>query len=185
MQRKTTTALWIGLIFALTGNAPARQQDRLPPARWTEKAANEWYAQQPWLVGSNYIPASAINELEMWQADTFDPQRIDKELGWAESIGLNTMRVFLHDLLWQQDPKGFQQRIETFLEIASKHHIKPLFVLFDSCWDPDPRLGKQHEPRPGIHNSGWVQSPGAKALAGSCAVSAPGGLREKRGRGVP
>jgi hypothetical protein len=132
--------------------------------RWTEQRANDWYAKQPWLVGSNYIPATAINELEMWQADTFDPQRIDLELGWAESIGLNTMRVFLHDLLWQQDAPGFQKRIDTFLTIANKHHIRILFVLFDSCWDPYPHLGKQRAPRPGVHNSGWVQSPGAAAL---------------------
>jgi hypothetical protein len=140
-----------------------------PPVtqRWTEKSAKEWYSKQPWLVGSNYIPASAINELEMWQADTFDAKRIDVELGWAESTGLNTMRVFLHDLLWQQDAAGFKKRIDTFLQIADKHHIKPLFVLFDSCWDPNPHLGKQHEPRPGVHNSGWVQSPGAKALEDS------------------
>lgn len=133
-------------------------------SRWTEKEAADWYAKQPWLVGSNYIPANAINELEMWQADTFDPKRIDLELGWAEAIGLNTMRVFLHDLPWQQDAAGFQKRIDTFLQIAAKHHIKPLFVLFDSCWDPEPHLGKQHAPKPGVHNSGWVQSPGAKAL---------------------
>jgi hypothetical protein len=135
--------------------------------RWTEQSASEWYSKQPWLVGSNYIPASAINELEMWQPDTFDPKRIDLELGWAESIGLNTMRVFLHDLPWQQDAAGFKKRIDTFLQIADKHHIKPLFVLFDSCWDPNPQLGRQHEPRPGVHNSGWVQSPGAKALEDS------------------
>jgi hypothetical protein len=134
------------------------------PQRWSEKSAAEWYSRQPWLVGSNYTPAYAINQLEMWQADTFDPRRMDLELGWAESIGLNTMRVFLHDLLWQQDSEGFKARMNTFLQIAERHHIKPLFVLFDSCWDPNPHLGKQHEPRPGVHNSGWVQSPGAKAL---------------------
>jgi hypothetical protein len=132
--------------------------------RWTEKQAADWYASQPWIVGSNYIPSNAINELEMWQADTFDPKQIDVELGWAQSIGLNAMRVFLHDLLWQQDAVGFQKRIDTFLAIAGKHHIRILFVLFDSCWDPNPLLGKQRAPRPGVHNSGWVQSPGAKAL---------------------
>jgi hypothetical protein len=132
--------------------------------RWTEREANEWYTQQPWLVGSNYIPATAINELEMWQQETFDPKRIDLELGWAESIGLNTMRVFLHDLLWQKDAQGFKRRIDTFLRIADKHHIRPLFVLFDSCRDPHPELGKQRKPKPGVHNSGGVQSPGAHAL---------------------
>jgi hypothetical protein len=134
-------------------------------ARWPEPKANAWYAQQPWLVGSNYVPKSAINQLEMWQEATFDPSEIDTELSWAEAMGMNTMRVFLHDLLWQQDAAGFQKRIDQFLAIASRHHIRPMFVLFDSCWDPLPHLGMQHPPVPGVHNSGWVQSPGAKALA--------------------
>jgi len=133
--------------------------------RWSEQKAADWYAQQPWLVGSNYVPKSAINELEMWQESTFDPMQIDKEFGWAEAMGMNTMRVFLHDLLWQQDAPGFRKRIDQFLTIAARHHIHPLFVLFDSCWDPVPYLGPQHAPVPGVHNSGWVQSPGAKALA--------------------
>jgi hypothetical protein len=133
--------------------------------RWSEQKANTWYAQQPWLVGSNYIPKSAINQLEMWQEPTFDPAEIDKELTWAEAMGMNTMRVFLHDLLWQQDAAGFEKRIDRFLTIASRHHIRPVFVLFDSCWDPLPHLGPQHPPIPGVHNSGWVQSPGAAALA--------------------
>src|SRR3984893_14665203 len=114
-------------------------------ARWPEQKANAWYRQQPWLVGSNYIPKSAINQLEMWQEGTFDPAEIDTELSWAEAIGMNTMRVFLHDLLWQQDPDGFKKRINRFLTIASRHHIRPMFVLFDSCWDLLPRLGPQHQ----------------------------------------
>ena len=133
-------------------------------ARWTERKANAWYAQQPWLVGSNYVPKSAINQLEMWQEATFDPAEIDKEFSWAEAMGMNTMRVFLHDLLWEQDATGFQKRIDHFLTIASRHHIRPMVVLFDSCWDPLPHLGPQHPPIPGVHNSGWVQSPGATAL---------------------
>jgi Cellulase (glycosyl hydrolase family 5) len=132
--------------------------------RWSEERANAWYQQEPWLVGSNFIPATAINEFEMWQASTFDPQEIDRELGWAEALGMNTMRVFLHDLLWDQDTAGFKQRIDKFLAICAKHHIKPILVLFDSCWDPFPVLGPQHPAIPGVHNSGWVQSPGAAAL---------------------
>jgi hypothetical protein len=140
------------------------QQTQAPQQRWTEAKANAWYAAQPWPVGANFLPSTAINELEMWQADTFDPTTIDRELGWAEGIGMNTMRVFLHNLLWEQDPKGFQQRMDTFLSIAAKHHIKPVFVLFDSCWDPNPKLGPQHPPIPGVHNSGWVQAPGIVIL---------------------
>ena len=153
------------LLVLLMVLAGAFSPAALARSRWSEQAAQAWYGKQPWLVGSNYIPASAINQLEMWQADTFDPHRIELELGWAESLGMNTMRVFLHDLLWQQDPHGFTRRIDSYLTIADRHHIKTLFVLFDSVWDPSPHLGQQHAPVPGVHNSGWVQSPGAVTLA--------------------
>jgi hypothetical protein len=157
---KKTGLFGLLLICSLITLAPVQ----VPMARWSEAKANEWYASQPWLVGSNYIPATAINELEMWQAETFDPKTIDKELGWAEGLGMTTMRVYLHDLAWQQDAAGYRERINRFLDIAARHGIKPMFVLFDSCWDPDPRPGRQRDPRPGVHNSGWLQSPGARAL---------------------
>jgi hypothetical protein len=105
-------------------------------------------------VGSNYLPAYAINQLEMWQAGTFDPKRIDLELGWAQGLGMNTMRVFLHDLLWEQDSAGFKKRMDTFLTIADRHKIKPIFVFFDSCWNPYPHLGKQPAPTSTIQ-VGW------------------------------
>lgn len=152
------------LSFALAAITITAQSPAAPAGRWTEQQARDWYRAQPWLVGANYVPANAINELEMWQADTWDPKRIDAELGWAAAIGMNTMRVFLHDLLWQQDSAGFTKRIDEFLRIADKHKIRPMLVLFDSVWDPNPKLGKQREPKPGVHNSGWLQSPGAAAL---------------------
>ena len=133
-------------------------------APWSATRAADWYAQQPWPVGSNYITSTAINELEMWQPDTFDLPTIDRELGWAQGLGMNTMRVFLHNLLWQQDPQGFLHRMDQFLEVADKHHIRIMFVLLDSVWDPSPQLGKQSAPKPHVHNSGWVQAPGADLL---------------------
>jgi hypothetical protein len=151
------------LIVLLTCIAPLTFAQKPSVSRWTQAQAEAWYANQPWLFGSNYNPASAINQLEMFQADTFNPKEIDKELGWAEELGANTARVYLHDLLWQ-DSTGFTKRLDQFLDICAKHKIKPILVLFDSCWDPFPKLGKQHEPTPGIHNSGWLQSPGAEAL---------------------
>ncbi len=145
------------VLFGTTHNAAAQ-------ARWTATKANEWYAQQPWLVGANYIPSDAINQFEMFQATTWNPAINDRELGLAESVGMNTARVFLQDQLWQQDPEGFKKRLDEFLTIAEKHHIRPILVLFDSCWDPNPKLGPQHPPIPGVHNSGWVQSPGIPEL---------------------
>ena len=148
---------------ALITLAPAEKGNE-GAQRWSAGKAHDWYRKQPWLVGANYIPATAINQLEMWQAESFDPARTDQELSWAEDLGMNTMRVFLHDLLWQQDKVGFRRRLDTFLTIAGKHKMRPLLVLFDSVWDPNPQPGPQRAPQPGLHNSGWIQSPGAKAL---------------------
>jgi hypothetical protein len=136
------------------------QAAKAGPGRWTADKANAWAAAQPWTLGCNYIPRTAVNTLEMWQAETFDPAIIDQELGWAEDLGFNAVRVFTHYLLWMQDPGGFLRRLERFLEIADRHHIATLFVLFDDCWNPKFSLGPQPAPRPGVHNSGWVQCPG-------------------------
>lgn len=121
--------------------------------------ANRWYEQVGWRVGCNFIPSTAINQLEMWQADTYDPETIDRELGWAEQIGFNTVRVYLHYLLWQQDAEGFKSRMDDFLDICSKHNIKVMFVPFDDCWYGNARLGEQPGPDPGLHNSYWLQCP--------------------------
>lgn len=129
-------------------------------SRWSIEKANEWYARQPWLVGCNFIPSNAVNQLEMWQAETFDPATIDRELGWAADIGFNTVRTFLHDLAWETDPEGLKQRIHCFLDIASRHGIRPMLVIFDDCWNPGAKTGPQPAPKLGIHNSGWLQSPG-------------------------
>jgi Cellulase (glycosyl hydrolase family 5) len=152
------------LLICLMGAIPSHAAAAQVAERWSVERANQWYARQPWLVGANFIPSDAINELEMFQAATFNPPLIDKELGMAESIGMNTIRVFLQDQLWKQDTEGFKARLDTFLSIAARHHIRPILVLFDSCWETDPKLGPQHPPIPGIHNSGWVQSPGMQRL---------------------
>jgi hypothetical protein len=153
----------IGLCL-LAGLSLFGQQRNRQQRHWTEAEAEQWYAREAWPVGANFIPSTASNELEMWQADTFDPTTIDRELGLAEGLGMNTMRVFLHYLAWHKDAGGFKRRINTYLKIADQHHIKTVFVLFDSCWDPFPEIGAQRPPQPGIHNSRWVQSPGAQAL---------------------
>ena len=172
MNLRFKPCLFLLLLIAI--NCAQAQKNKKPIAEvtapgkvWTAEKANAWYATHKWLTGANYIPASAINQLEMWQSSTFDPATIDKELGWAESIGFNTMRVFLHSLAWKQDPGGFKKRVDQFLAIADKHHIQPMFVFFDDCWNKEPKEGMQPAPKTGMHNSGWVQDPGQPASADS------------------
>jgi hypothetical protein len=151
----------IAVLFTPNLRAAAPPSEAGP---WPLEKARAWGQEHPWLVGCNFSPSNAINQLEMWQADSFDPATIDRELGWAEGLGFNSVRVFLHHLLWERDAQGFLERMEQFLEIADRHRIGVMFVLLDAVWDPFPHLGKQHAPRPGLHNSGWVQSPGVVIL---------------------
>jgi hypothetical protein len=152
------------LVLMLASTVNAQVVEEAQNEQWSVARASTWYDQLLWPVGFNYAPRYAINQLEMWQEDTFDPVIIDQELGWAAGIGFNMVRVFLHHLPWQQDPAAFSQRIDLFLSIADKHDINVMFVLFDDVWNPVPQSGKQPEPTPGVHNSGWVQSPGAAIL---------------------
>ncbi len=156
------------LVLLSTGDVIAQKNRKqkttqavtVPAKVWTVEKANNWYKEQKWITGANFLPSTAINQLEMWQAETFDPETIDRELGWAGNIGMNTMRVYLHSIAWKQDPEGFKKRIDQYLGIAEKHGIKTILLFFDDCWNKIPEPGKQPPPKPGIHNSGWVQDPG-------------------------
>ncbi len=159
MQRPMTTPILLAGMIVMCSSLDAAARER-----WTPEQARAWHERTGWLVGCNYIPRTAINQLEMWQAETFDPETIDEELGWAAELGFNSLRVYLHDLLWSQDAEGFCQRIDHFLDIAQRHGIGVTFVLFDGVWDPFPEIGTQRAPKPHVHNSGWMQSPGAEIL---------------------
>ena len=127
---------------------------------WDTEKAKQWYAEHDWLVGANFTPSTAINQVEFWAEETFDLEKIDRELGYAEEIGFNSIRVYLHYLVWVSHPAGLKERINKFLVTCEKHNIKVMFVLFDDCWNDNPTLGKQPDPKPGVHNSGWLQCPG-------------------------
>jgi hypothetical protein len=158
--------------FGRMGSAPLRGSGLIPGrpfvgrSRWTPQQAHQWSARTPWLLGANFTPSTASNQLELWQDETYDPETIDRELGWASrTLGMNSIRLFLHDLLWTAYGSGFLDRIDEVLSIATAHGIRTMPVLFDGIWDPDPRPGQQRQPRRGVHNSTWVQSPGAAVIS--------------------
>jgi len=146
------------LLFVACQQIPKDQKAVL--TRWDEAKAQQWSTENGWLRGSNFNPSTAINQLENWQAESFDTLTIDRELGWADDIGMNVMRVYLHHLAWKVDPEGFKGRMNTYLDIAHRHGIKTIFVFFDDCWNPIYQAGTQPVPKPGVHNSGWVRDPG-------------------------
>jgi hypothetical protein len=163
-HRYFPSLIMMGLLLVIQpGCNPAKdkQSDTGPAAGvWSIDKARDWGEKIPWLRGANFTPSTAINQLEMWQEETFDPETIDRELGWAEDIGFNCVRVYLHHLAWQVDKKGFISRMDTYLDIADRHGIKTIFVFLDDCWDAEYKAGKQPAPEQGIHNSGWIRDPG-------------------------
>lgn len=150
------------LLSACGGSEPGR--------RWSEKQAQEWGEKTPWMAGCDYITSDAINQIEMWSKDTYDEKQIDKELTWAEGIGMKTLRVFLSSVVYDNDAKGLKKRMDNFLSICQKHGIRPLFVFFDDCWNAESKYGKQPEPKPGVHNSGWVQDPSVSLRSDTAAL---------------
>jgi len=158
-MRAVKTISIVSLMITMILSSCCRAPKRSSSGVWSKDRANEWYKEKGWQSGCNYIPATAINTIEMWQEESFEPVTIDRELGWAEELGFNTMRVFLNSLVWKHDPDGFKKRIEKFLTISDAHKISAIFVFFDDCWNEESSLGKQPDPKPGVHNSGWVQDP--------------------------
>jgi hypothetical protein len=81
---------------------------------------------------------------------------------------MNTMRVYLHDLLYQQDSAGFMKRLGRVLEHCQKAQDQTSTRAFRFLLGPVPEAGQAAcDPKPGVHNSGWVQSPGFDALKDS------------------
>ena len=155
--------LFLSLIFVQCQKNPTIVIDY----RWSEERAWQWHNENGWMVGTNFNPSTSINQLEFWQEDTYDPETIERELEWSAELGMNMHRVYLHNLLWDQDSIGFLERVDNYLNISESKNIKTLFVLLDDVWHPVPKLGKQPEPIPFVHNSGWVQAPGSEILGDS------------------
>ena len=160
---KLICIIFLSLIFIQCQKSPSPVADY----RWTEERAWQWHNENGWMVGTNFNPSTSINQLEFWQEDTYDPETIERELEWSAELGMNMHRVYLHNLLWDQDSLGFLERVDNYLNISESKDIKTLFVLLDDVWHPVPKLGKQPEPIPFVHNSGWVQAPGSEILGDS------------------
>lgn len=132
--------------------------------RWTVERAQAWGKKQGWIVGCNYVPTYAVNQIEMWQKLTFDPQVIDSELGLVEQTGMNTVRVFVHDLLWRDQRDDFFGNVGKFFDLCEKHGLRVIFNFFTNGGAEGSVIGPQPAPKPFVHNSQWRQTPGKEAV---------------------
>lgn len=157
------------MALALTGIVTANAAPSAAPGeRWTEEQAWKWYKAQPWPVGFNYVAGYAVNSIDMWQDSTFDPAYIDREFAFSDKLGFNTVRVFLSDFVYKNEPEAFKKNLNTFLDIAKKHGLRVIVTFFTNGgketqpWPP--KMGKQPEPVKGSHGGTWQQSPGAEIV---------------------
>jgi hypothetical protein len=134
--------------------------------RWSVADATAWWVRRPWVCGFNFLPSTAVNFLEMWHPDTFDPVTIERELGWAAGIGFNAVRINLHYLVWRHDRDGLIDRLDRVIGMAHRLGIDTVPCLFDDCGFGgfEPEYGPQPDPVPGVHNSRAVASPGRAML---------------------
>lgn len=133
-------------------------------ARWSAEKARSWSKACGWQLGCNYTPAYAANQIEFWAKSHFDASAIAQELDLARDCSFTLLRVYAHDLLYAHEGTVFFDRFEQFLEIAAARGLRVMPVLFDSVWNPDPAYAPQAEPRKGVHNAAWLQSPGLAIL---------------------
>lgn len=138
--------------------------------RWAEQKIWNWYNQQPWYCGFNYIPAYAINYTAMWDKTSFDTAAIDKELALVKQTGMNCLRAVLQFAVYEDDPDYFLKTLDRFMEVCAKHNIKFMPALFDDCVfgiEHDPKTGKQPEPLKGWYAWAWSPSPGHSIVVDS------------------
>ena len=71
----------------------------------------------------------------MFQKETFDAEINNLELSWARSLGFNSVRVYLHDLLWE-DKENFKETLNVFLDICKSNNISYIYWIFsnDGSW---------------------------------------------------
>ena len=106
-------------------------------------------------IGANYTPAYAANQIQMWHE--FKPEVIESELTAAvKYFGINTLRVYLHNIVYDTEKEVFLERIEEFLKICDRHGIKPGFVFFDDCWNHVGITIDTLPPVDGRHNGRWA-----------------------------
>ncbi|HEX5154499.1 MAG TPA: cellulase family glycosylhydrolase [Parafilimonas sp.] len=162
MKKLSVFSLFLIVVTSLSAQNSAQ--------RWSEQKANEWYKQQPWLCGFNYIPAYAINYTAMWDKTSFDAGAIDKELALAEQSGMNVLRAVLQYAVYADDSTYFLKTLDAFMAVCDKHHIKFVPSLFDDCSfgiTQDPKIGKQPEPLAGWYAWAWSPSPGHSMVVDS------------------
>ena len=113
--------LFISSVFIQCKQTPSSVMEY----RWTEERAWDWHNENGWMVGTNFNPSTSINQLEFWQEDTYDPETINRELEWSTELGMNMHRVYLHNLLWDQDSIGFLKRVDNYLAVSYTHLTLP------------------------------------------------------------
>ena len=88
--------------------------------------------------GVNFFTSSASNATTMWRH--FDPAVADRELGWMEALGFNSIRLWLSETVWREQRGAFLDALGRCLDLCAKHRLSALLVLFDSC-GIEPRAG--------------------------------------------
>jgi hypothetical protein len=105
--------------------------------------------------GFNYTPSTATNDISFWR--DYDEALVERELGYAKRLGLNSARVFLAYVVWEREPEAFIRRLRHFVRAAHALGIRTMPVVWDSCFS-------EVEPSYEADINDWIPNPGVMHL---------------------
>ena len=105
--------------------------------------------------GFNYTPSTAANDISFWR--DYDEALVERELSYAQRLGLNSARPFLAYVVYEHDPKSFLARLRHFVRAAHDRGISVMPVVWDSCFDDT-------QPTYDSTENKWIPNPGVQRL---------------------
>jgi len=81
--------------------------------------------------GANYVPSYARNSLEIWAK--YDPEVVERELGYAAELGLDGVRTFIHSEPFLERPDDAVGAVKDFTRCCAEKKLAFMPVLLDGC----------------------------------------------------
>ena len=153
------TVLLVGAAYAADINKFTAVKPVSTPPSGGITAPNGFVDTSDW-YGIEYTPSPSGNQLWWYEYDKYEPL-VKFELSNAVAqYGFTTLRVFLHNMLYDAAPKQLIASMHKFLTLCKSLGIRPGFTFFDDCWNHSgATIPDSCVPVKGRHNGCWMASP--------------------------
>ena len=113
-----------------------------------------------WLGTGYYAPSPSPDNLGWWSFyERYRPAVVRELPLLRPTLGINTLRVFLHTLVFEKNATALLVDLEDFLTLAHAAELRVGLVLFGSGPQGNASTTTRCEPRKGLSNGCWKASP--------------------------